>query len=255
MSERTSYDPGTPSWVDLTTTDLEGAKAFYSGLFGWELEDVGEEAGHYHQAYVRGKRVAGLGPTQPGAPPMAYWMTYLSGSDVDAHAVAIRDAGGQVMMEPLQVFDQGRMIVGQDPGGAMFGIWEPMAHAGAQLVNENAAMTWNELMTRDLEGATRFYGSVFDYEFEDLPQGPGYKLMKVGGTVVGGIWDMTTGQMPADVPEHWAAYFHLDDVDAGFERARELGGELAGEPMDSPYGRWATVRDPQGATLRLIRSA
>ena len=65
MPERTSYDPGTPSWVDLTTTDLEGALRFYGDVFGWEFEDMGEEAGHYHQARLRGKRVAGIGPTQP----------------------------------------------------------------------------------------------------------------------------------------------------------------------------------------------
>jgi uncharacterized protein len=254
MSERTSYDPGTPSWVDLSTPDLEGALRFYGGLFGWELQDAGEEAGHYHQALVRGKRVAGLGPAQAGGPPMAFWTTYLSGTDVDAHAAAVRDAGGRVVVDPLDVMGLGRMIVGQDPGGATFGIWQPGLHTGAELVNENATMTWNELLTRDLDSATRFYGSIFDYEFEDLPEGPGYKLMKVGGTVVGGIWDMS-GQMPADMPPSWTAYFHLDDVDAGFERARELGGEVLGEPMDSPYGRWAPVRDPQGGVFRLIRGA
>ena len=87
MPERDGYDPGTPSWVDLTTPDLEGALRFYGGVFGWEFEDAGPEAGHYHQALVRGRRVAGLGPAQPGGPPVAYWTTYLSGTDVDAHAV------------------------------------------------------------------------------------------------------------------------------------------------------------------------
>jgi uncharacterized protein len=84
MPERTGYEPGTPSWVDLSTTDLDGALRFYGDLFGWDFEDMGEDAGHYHQARLRGKRVAGVGPTQPGAPPMTTWTTYLAGSDASS---------------------------------------------------------------------------------------------------------------------------------------------------------------------------
>ena len=112
MAERTSYEPGTPSWVDLTTPDLEASLRFYGELFGWEFEDAGEEAGHYHQALLRGKRVAGIGPNPPGSPPMTFWSTYFSGSDVDAHAKAITEAGGTVSFGPTDVMDQGRMLVG-----------------------------------------------------------------------------------------------------------------------------------------------
>jgi predicted enzyme related to lactoylglutathione lyase len=254
MAERTGYEPGTPSWVDLTTTDLEAALAFYGGLFGWEFEDAGEEAGHYHQALKAGKRVAGLGPNQPGTPPAAFWTTYLSGRDVDAHAKAVSDAGGRVMFGPLEIFEQGRMLVASDPAGAMFGIWEPGAHAGAQLINENGTLSWNELMTPDLDGAVRFYGSIFDYEFENLPEMPGggYQLMKISGQVVAGMLGLSGED--AQLPPYWLTYFMLDDVDAGFDRARELGGELLSEPHDSPYGRFAPVRDPQGAVFALIKS-
>jgi uncharacterized protein len=254
MSERTSYPPGTPCWVDLSTPDLQDALRFYGGLLGWELVDAGEEAGHYHQALVRGQRVAGIGPTQPGGPPMAVWTMYLSGSDVDAHSAAVKDAGGTVVVEPFDVLGLGRMLAAQDPTGAMFGIWEPGQHFGAQLVNENAAPTWNELLTRDIEAAMRFYGAIFDYAFEEIPESGGYQMMKVDGRVVGGMWQMGD-EMPPDVPSNWLNYFHLDDVDAGFDRARELGGELMREPRDSPYGRLAPVRDPQGGVFSLIRGA
>jgi uncharacterized protein len=255
MTERTSYEPGTPSWVDLSTPDLEASLRFYGGLFGWEFEDAGEEAGHYHQARLRGKRVAGLGPAQPGGPPNAYWTTYLSGSDVEVHATAIRDAGGQVLLDPMDVMGLGRMLIGQDPTGAMFGIWQPQVHTGAELVTENGTLTWNELMTRDLDAAVSFYGSVFGYEFEELPEDTsGYRLFKVGDAVVAGVWTMDEN-VPQEVPPHWMTYFWLDDVDAGFDRVRELGGEVLREPIDSPYGRFAPVRDPQGATFSLIRGA
>jgi predicted enzyme related to lactoylglutathione lyase len=130
----------------------------------------------------------------------------------------------------------------------MFGIWEPRAHAGAQLVNEHAAFSWNELIGNDLERATQFYGAVFGLDSEPLPDAP-YRLMKVGGNVVAGI-----SGMGGELPPHWLTYFMHDEVDAGFERARELGGELVGEIVDSPFGRYARVRDPQGAVFGLISS-
>jgi uncharacterized protein len=248
MAERTGYEPGTPSWVDLTTPDLEASLRFYGELFGWEFEDAGEEAGHYHQALLRGKRVAGIGPNPPGSPPMTFWSTYFAGSDVDEHAKAIAEAGGTVSFGPTDVMDQGRMLVAQDPSGAMFGVWEPRAHAGAQIVNEHGSFSWNELIGRDLDGATRFYGAVFGGSFEDLPEAD-YRLMKVGEAVVGGI-----SGMGGDLPPHWLTYFMHDDVDAGLAKARELGSEQIGETRDSPYGRYGRLKDPQGAVFALIQS-
>ena len=61
--------------------------------------------------------------------------------------------------------------------------------------------------------------------------------------------------MGGELPPHWLTYFMHDDVDAGLAKARELGGELMGETVDSPYGRYARVRDPQGAVFALIQSA
>ncbi len=252
MPERAGYEPGAPSWVDLTTPDLEGALAFYGGLFGWEFEDAGPESGHYHQALLRGKRVAGIGPNQPGSPPMAFWATYLNGRDVAAHAAAIAEAGGQVTFGPLDVLDQGRMLVGRDATGAMFGIWEPRAHAGSEITGEHGAPGWTELMTRDLDGAAGFYGALFDYEFEAVPEMSGYRLIKAGDEVVAGILGL--GEGDPDIPPYWLTYFRYDGVEAGFGRVRELGGELLSEPHDSQWGRFAPVRDPQGASFALIGS-
>jgi uncharacterized protein len=253
MTERTSYAPGIPNWVDLTTPDLDAALRFYGGVLGWTFEDAGEEAGHYHQAKVAGRRVAGIGPAQPGGPPMAVWTTYLAGSDVDAQAAAVRAGGGQIVVEPMEIFDQGRMLIGQDPQGAMFGVWEAGAHHGSELVNENAAPAWNELLTKDLDAAQSFYGSLFGYEYDHMPD-MNYSMVKVGGNVVAGMWLMGP-PVPEDTPPMWMNYFQLDDVDAGLERVRENGGELLRDPIDSPYGRFAPVRDPQGGVFSLIRSA
>jgi predicted enzyme related to lactoylglutathione lyase len=252
MGERTSYAPGTPNWVDLTTPDLEGALRFYGGLFGWEFEDAGEASGHYHQALLQGTRVAGIGPNQPGTPPAAFWTTYFSGRDVEAQAEAVREAGGEVLFGPLDVFDQGRMLAGRDPSGALFGIWEPRAHVGAGLVNQHATVSWNELIGNDVDTSTRFYGAVFGHDFAELPDVPpgvAYRLLQVDGAIAGGI-----SGMGGDTAPYWRTYFAVDDLDAAVERVRELGGEVR-EVTDSPYGRYALNRDPQGGVFAVIQPA
>jgi predicted enzyme related to lactoylglutathione lyase len=255
MSEKTSYAPGTPCWVDLMTPDLDAAKAFYTALFGWDLEDAGPESGGYHMASLRGKPVAGLGPTQEGGPPMALWTTYFHAADAEARAAAIRDGGGQVMFGPIDVMGQGTMIAAADPAGAMFGIWQPAAHIGAQIINEHATLVWNELSTPDLAASAQFYGSLFPYTFQDIEEVPsGYKVLQIDGHAVGGMLQMT--EQMQGVPPHWMTYFHVDDVDGALATVADLGGKtVLPEIVDSPYGRFNVVTDPQGGAFTLMQSA
>src|SRR3954465_7126152 len=94
MAERTSYEPGTPSWVDLSTSDVDGAKRFYTELFGWDAEDAGppEETGGYGFFMQGGKRIAGVGPIlQPGQPTV--WMTHAASADAGARRGQRRRGG------------------------------------------------------------------------------------------------------------------------------------------------------------------
>ena len=80
MPERTEYTHGTPSWVDLATTDVAGAEAFYSGIFGWEAEQMPAGDGIYSMQRVRGIDAAGIyeqdeDQTASGMPPA--WTTYI----------------------------------------------------------------------------------------------------------------------------------------------------------------------------------
>ena len=109
MSERTSYKPGTPCWVDLGSPDLDAAVEFYGGLFGWEVPEPenSEQTGGYRRATKDGKDVAGMMPLmQEGQPPA--WTTYVSVEDAEATAAEVREAGGSVMAEPMDVMDLGR---------------------------------------------------------------------------------------------------------------------------------------------------
>ena len=159
MSERTSYEPGTPSWVDLSTPDPAAAKRFYGELFGWEAQEAGppEETGGYAMFTLRGKLIAGVSPLMDENQP-AVWSTYVSTDDADAVVARAQEAGGQTIVEPMDVMDAGRMAFVMHPAGGAIGVWQPARHRGAELVNEPGALTWSQLHTRDTDGAAAFLG-------------------------------------------------------------------------------------------------
>lgn len=250
VTRDTAWPEGTPCWADLGAPDVAAARTFYSDIFGWDVQEGPPEAGGYSVADLKGRGVAGIGPKmQPEAPTM--WMVYLATQDADATAAKIKGAGGQLMVEPMDVMDVGRMAVAMDTVGAVFGIWQARAFSGAQIVNEPGAITWNEQMSRDFEASKAFYGSVFGYEYNDM-SGDGflYATFKVGDREVGGI-----GALPADAagaPAAWSVYFGTVDTDASMARVEANAGSIIRPASDSPYGRMGVVADDQGAVFSLI---
>ncbi len=255
MSERTSYTPGTPCWVDLMTPDIEAAEKFYGALFGWEIPELpnSAEMGGYRRAKKGGKDVAGVYPLmEEGQHPA--WATYVSVSDAAATSALIKENGGSTLVEPMDI-GMGHMAVFADPSGAVFGLWQPVTFAGAELVNEPGAFSWSELNTRDVEGAKAFYGDVFGWglETEDLGEGRGsYTTIMLGGGPVGGVLDMNERGVPEEVPAHWQVYFVVEDIDAAVEQAKAGGGGVMVEPFDVPVGRIAILHDPHGASFAAI---
>lgn len=243
MAERTSYEPGTPSWVDLGSPDTGAAAQFYGGLFGWTAEmDPRPEAGGYGLFTLRGKNVAGLGPQMnPDGPP--YWQVYVSVADADATVGKVTAAGGAVVMGPIDVFDLGRMAVLQDAVGSFVSIWQPKAHVGAELVNEPGTFTWNELATSDLAAARRFYESVFGWEVT-TESGDNAAIFTVGGRAVCGAHTAGPGEFPA-----WSVWFSVEDCDAATAQVGEGGGTVLMPPTDMDFGRGAVVADPHGAVF------
>jgi uncharacterized protein len=253
MPEVTSYATGQPSWADVTSPDLDGAASFYSELFDWEAEKAPQpEAGGYTMFLKGGKYVAAATPPQQeGIPP--HWSVYLASDDADATAGRVRDAGGNVVAEPFDVFDSGRMLVAADPTGALFGVWQAGNHIGAQLRREPGTMNWAELQTRDTEAARPFYEQVFGYERDTMDMGPGgvYTLFKVNGEPAAGL--IQIGADWGDVPNNWSVVFEAADCDATAAKVRELGGTVYREPWDIPdVGRVAVVADRWGAPFQLI---
>jgi len=150
MAERDGYIPGVPCWVDTSHPDPEAAMAFYSGLFGWEFEDLmpPEAPSVYYVGRLRGGDVAAVASIPEGAPPMAMWNTYIWVESAGETAAKVLDAGGKALMAPFDVMDQGRMAVFADPDGAAFCVWQAKAHKGARIVNEAGALNFNGLGTR-----------------------------------------------------------------------------------------------------------
>lgn len=259
MPRRTSYAPGTPSWVDLGTSDLEVASSFYCSLFGWEAHVAPQpEAGGYTMFTKDGANVAGMGPLMSDEQPPA-WSTYVTVIDADATAAAAVEAGAKLVVEPMTVLDVGRMAVLIDPTGAAISIWQPMAHHGADLVNEPGCLCWNELTTRDPVTAAGFYDAVFGWHAHNVafetPEGTGnYTDWKLDpdSEPIGGMMPMEGDEWPADLPSHWMVYFAVDDPDATAARCAELGGTVSVPPTDIPPGRFAVLGDPTGAYFSII---
>jgi len=255
MSERTSYEPGTPCWIDLGTPDQDAAAEFYGGLFGWSVEE-GEDpeaTGGYRVAMLKGKAIGGVMKLmEEGQPPA--WSTYISVADADETVAKVKEAGGNVLFEVMDVLDYGRQSFFADPTGAIVGIWQPGKNIGAGLVNEPGALSWNELNTRDPESAKRFYGAVFGWTFDDeyRGEGPGYTTILLGGNPVGGLLDLAAQGVPEEIPAHWQIYFAVEDTDATVEAAKQRGGGVMLEPFDTPVGRIAILHDPFAASFGVI---
>jgi predicted enzyme related to lactoylglutathione lyase len=245
------------SKVDKSEHMFEGAKAFYTELFGWSAID--NPAGPdmvYTMLQIEGKDVAGLyqmseEQRSQGMPP--HWLSYVSVANVDERAAKAKSLGGQVLQEPFDVMDVGRMALVQDPTGAVLALWQPRAHIGARLANVPGARSWNELATNDTQVAGEFYTRLFDWGTQVQEMGPTtYTTFMNGERMNGGMLQIT--EEWGDVPPHWMVYFTVEDCDGSAEKAKELGGEIIVPPRDiPPVGRFAVVQDPQGAAFTIIR--
>ena len=270
MPERDGYIPGVPCWIDTSQPDPDGALAFYSGLFGWDFEDVMPDGadGKYFIGRIRGGDVAAVGSIPAGAPQNAMWNTYIWVDSADETASKARDAGGAVAMEPFDVLDAGRMAVLIDPEGAAVCAWQAKNHKGATVVNEHGSLNFNNLATRDPAAAKAFYGAVFGWETLPLPAGefwmlPGYgdhleqrspglreQMAQMGAPegfidVVAVLNPIAAGD--SETPAAWNVTFAVDDAAATVKTARELGGEVVTGPVEAPWSRFAVIKDPQGA--------
>jgi predicted enzyme related to lactoylglutathione lyase len=264
MPTRAAHAPGTFCWPEITTGDVPGSLAFYSGLFGWDIRTT--PSGGYWIAHKGEHAVAGLyglAPAQKahGVPP--HWLPYVRVLSTDAAAVKAAALGGTVVAPPFEVPGIGRMAVVVDPADAAFAVWEPKGHEGVGLVEETGAPCWYELMTRDAGKAGAFYRGLFDWRPDVQRMEPGdgcgeafdYTTFHAGAALAAGMMEMT-GPHWGDIPSHWTTYIAVDDADAAGETCRRLGGKVVAGPRDIPgVGRFCVMTAPDGAVFAVIRPA
>ena len=244
MGERTSYAPGTFSWAELATSDADAAKAFYTSLFAWEYQDGPSVGGQVYTTALRdGLSVGALFASEQ--PP--HWNCYVTVASADATTARAAKLGANVLSEPFDVMDVGRMSVIADPAGAALCLWEARKHPGAALVNAPGALTWNDLVTADAERAGRFYGELFGWTTEEVPGAFGYLVIKNGERSNGGIMPLPPDR--AGSPSSWMPYFGHEDVDRVVAEVDGLGGRLFDGPHRMPQGSIAVFGDPHGAVF------
>lgn len=248
------YPDGIFCWVELSTTDPEGAKAFYTGLFDWEFEDIPTDmGGTYTMLKLEGKKVTALSAMPPDMqsqdiPP--FWTSYVKHSDVNAVVEKIMAAGGTLMFPPMDVMAYGRLTIGQDPTGAAFGVWQPGSHIGAELVNMPNTLVWNELQTRQPDKAKAFYNAVFGWTGE--ADESGYVVLEQNGRRHAGMITMDDN-WPPEVPNNWTTYFMVEDVDAKIALAQKLGGNvLVPATQAGALGIFSVLQDPQGGAFTIM---
>ena len=251
MTEITKHEPGAFSWAELATSDAAGAKTFYTKLFGWSFNDSPAGPDMVYTTLQKNGRAVGalyqIRPDQKGMPPN--WSAYFTVASADRATARAAELGAKTLMAPFDVMEYGRMSVLQDPQGAVFSVWEPRKHIGAEVVNEAGAPCWVELQTNDPAAAEKFYTGLFPWTAK---KGGDYTEWQLGGQSIGGMMKIAPEWGP--VPPHWLVYFMVDDVDGSVAKAGGLGAAPIVPPMDIPNtGRFSVLKDPQGAVFAVFQ--
>ena len=258
MAETKTSVANAPIWLDLSSSNPDASREFYSKLFGWKIDvNPDPQYGGYALAKLGGKDVAGIGPKQDPSGPSA-WLIYVGTKDADETVKKTTAAGGHVIVEPIQVGPQGRMVVIQDPAGAFIGVWEPGEMKGAGVMNAPNSFSWSELNARGIDKSLDFYKKVFGWSHKVSEMGgqggmPAYNEFQVNGESIAGGMEMND-MVPKEVPSYWMPYFEVADVDKASSKAKELGAQEMVPPQDFPGGRFSIVSDPEGAAFGLLKT-
>jgi uncharacterized protein len=257
MTTRAHAPAGAPCWADLSTSDVEGARRFYSELFGWEAQEPSPEFGGYFMFTRDGVPVAGgMGP-MGDMPGRNLWQIYLATDDIESTLKTAAAEGAQIVSPAMAVADLGSQAIIDDPTGAHLGIWQPGQFPGFTVLSEPGTPSWFELHTRDHATAVAFYRTAFSWTTNVVGDDDSFRYTTMadpdGGGDLAGVMD-AKGFLPEGVPSHWSVYWEVADVTASCAQVSALGGSITAGPDDTPYGVLATCLDPAGAQFKLRRS-
>lgn len=251
MPLRNAAPLGAPTWIDLSTSDMDRAQQFYGAVFGWTFASPGPDYGGYVNAARDGHLVAGLMPKHPDYDGPDGWITYLHTADADATLAAATAAGGTGCGGVIDIPAKGRMALLTDPAGGFVGLWQPGGHGGFELFDEHGASAYHQLTTRDFAAALEFYRRVFGWQCEMVSDTDEFRYATAmfDGDALVGVMD-GTGHLDG-APSDWTVFLASEDVDKTVELIVGHGGSVVRPAEDTPYGRLAAVADPMGAGFNL----
>lgn len=242
---------GTVVWVDLSTTDVEGAIHFYERLLGWHYEESESPTGLYVLAKVGAGEVGGMmahaaDETAAGIPPA--WTVVIGADHLEATLARARELGGSVLQPPMSIPGGARIAVIADPAGAVLALMEAPAAQSGMVWGERGGVCWAECLSRDVDASRGFYEQLFGWKGEE--GSGGYVVFSLDGERVGGLMAMPP-TVPAGAPSHWLVYF-ATDVAAACARVSEFGGAVLEPTHDIEEGRFAVLTDPTGAVFAVF---
>ena len=142
----------------------------------------------------------------------------------------------------------GRMAIASDPQGNPFGLWQGGLNTGVKVYNQPGALVWNEAAVDDPAAAREFYTAVFDFSWEEIPDAGGYSTFATGDRPLGGLGGVSPG-----LPRGWSTCFMVADTDAAVRTVEAGGGKVLMAAEDTPFGRFAVVADPWGASFSVMQ--
>lgn len=254
MTTYTQAKPaGRPTWIDLSASDMEGARAFYRALFGWDYDIGGPEFGGYTTARVGQRMAAGIGGNvgSEGVTFPVAWGLYFASHDIEADVARAVALGATVLFPPMTVGEFGRMAGCIDPGGAVFSFWQAGQHTGFEVADEPGSAAWYELYAANAQQSSEFYSALLGAVAEPMPGDLEYYVLKQGDEQLGGIMQIDPAW--GDLPPNWAIYFAVADADQTVAIAVSHGGKALGPVDDTPFGRLAALMDPYGAIFKIVQ--
>lgn len=240
-------------WNDLITEDVDAARRFYGGLFGWTFEDsTAPGRKGYFVARSHNVFVAGLVPVaaRSDGSKVSRWLPYASVDNVDGAVARATGAGAKVAVAARNL-GIGRVAAIIDPEGAVIGLARSSVGDPDDKTTSAAAgrVVWTELLSNDASASGAFYRSVVGYDVRTVERRGGqYTLLARNGEDRAGILKNPHAEwQPA-----WLTYFGVDDPAAASARAETLGGKILLPVSPSlREGSMAVVADPSGAILVL----
>ncbi len=247
QQEASADGPGAVRWFGLLTEDAAAARAFYTDLFGWQMERTssgGYVAVHDGQPFAG---ITQIGRTTPEVNEST-WLVGIVVSDLPESVATARRLGAQILRDVSRAEGFAQWAVIEDPQGAQVLLMVPERPLGG--VRAPGNWVWAELWTTDQEASSRFYSQVIGWETVELDRPDGaYPTFQSAGEDRAGLVPIKRGE----IENGWAPYLGVADLKATLVLARELGGKVLLEPNQEIHGgRVAVLADPTGVAFLVI---